>query len=157
MEHILKKLSDNDIVWRKIALKICGDKSIADDLVNDMYVKMYSLDKKEYNTHYVSYMIYHLFIDYLRHKKKTIPLDNIKVKNIEDNTTELRTEINDILNEIGFFDREILLHTHEKSLRKTSEALNMSHVKLHYQKQKAISKLKETNGFKKLKNERDRL
>ena len=37
---ILKELSSNDKKWRKIAYGICKDKQLADDLVQDAYLKL---------------------------------------------------------------------------------------------------------------------
>ena len=73
----------------------------------------------------------------------------------QNETTKMRKRINNILNELSLFDREILLHTHEKSLRKTGEDLLMSYGKVHYRKQQAFEKLLETKGVKLLRYEQE--
>jgi len=153
---MLKELSKRDSEWRKIAFKICGNKMLADDLVNDMYLKMHKIQPKELKTHYISYAIYHLFLNRIEKDKKTLSLDSFVNFNLteDENNTEDRQRMNEILNEIGLLDREILLHTHENSLRKVSEKINMSHVKLFRKKKIAIDRLNNTNGIKKWKNER---
>jgi len=152
---LLTEISKYDNQWRRIATKICNDKSLADDLVNDMYLKIYKINPEKWNKAYISYIIYHLFIDHVRNNKTTISIDTLlELPSYEEHITEIRIKVNLILNELGFMDREVLLHTHEKSLRKRSKELNMSHTKLHYKKQKALEKFKKTEGFKKLLNER---
>ena len=103
---MLKELSKLDSEWRKIALKICNNKMLSDDLVNDMYLKMHKLNPKTWN------------------------------------------------NELGLIDREILLHTHEKSLRKTANDLLMSYGKVNYKKKNALKKLINTDGVKNWKQEK---
>lgn len=151
---MIEELSKRDSEWRKIALKICGNKFMADDLVNDMYLKLYNLDLKKANKAYVSYCIYHLWINKIKKEKINISIDDLKEIQIQSqDNTEVRLRIDNILNELGLLDREILLHTHEKSLRKTSKELSMCHVKLHYKKQVALDKFLNTNGVKQWLNE----
>jgi|SRR5690554_600238 len=154
---ILKELSKLDGEWRLIALKICGDPALADDLVSDMYLKMHNLKPKNWNKHYISYSIYHQFIDGIRKKSKLMYLEDVPydAKADQNETTKMRKRINNILNELSLFDREILLHTHEKSLRKTGEDLLMSYGKVHYRKQQAFEKLLETKGVKLLRYEQE--
>ena len=146
-------LYSRDSEWKKIATKICGNKDIAKDLVNDMYIKIHDLNKKEVNKHYVSYCIYHLWIDKMSEEKKYVSFtEKIIVDDHEKTNNRLR--LDRVLNELGLLDREILLHTHEKSLRKTGEDLKMCHVKLFYKKEKAFEKLMNTNGIKQWLNEK---
>jgi DNA-directed RNA polymerase specialized sigma24 family protein len=42
---VLEELSKKDEYWRQIAFKICKDKYLADDLVNEMYLKLYNNEK----------------------------------------------------------------------------------------------------------------
>tara|TARA_R110000850_G_scaffold187_4_gene1440 strand:- start:438 stop:905 length:468 start_codon:yes stop_codon:yes gene_type:complete len=152
---MLKDLCKLDLEWRKIALKICRDKMLADDLVNDMYIKMHRLNPDKWNKHYISYSIYHLYLNHIKKSKDTLYLEDLNIEEIENTnfTTEQRKRLDTILDEIGLLDREILLHTHEKSLRKTADVLLMSHGKLHYKKKNALEKLLNTNGIKQWKHE----
>lgn len=153
---MLLELSKRDTEWRKIALKICGCPTLADDLVNDMYLKMYKLQPEKFNNSYISYAIYHLYLNHLKEQSKTRFIEDITPLNLsnDDSNINERKRLNDILDELGLLDREILLHTHEKSLRETCEDLFMSYGKLHYKKKVALEKLENTNGIKKWKNER---
>ena len=64
---MIEQLALKDSLWRKIALKICKDKMLSDDLVNDMYLKLYDC-KKEINDFYVIRTIRNLFLDYIKQK-----------------------------------------------------------------------------------------
>ena len=157
-KDVLEELSKLDPQWRKIALKICGNKQDADDVVNDMYLKMHKRQPDTFNISYISYAMYHIFLHGKASNKykNTLYLEDMNTQTLEgeNDLTEDRIRIDNILDELGLLDREILLHTHEKSLRKTAEELFMSHSKLHYKKQNALDKLKNTEGVKNWKNER---
>ena len=146
---MLQELAKLDSEWRKIATKICGDKDIADDMVQEMYLKMHKLQPKYWNKHYISYAIYHLFLNHVKQKNKTVYLDDVLyVDTDECNLTGDRLRIIEVLNEMSIIDKEVLLITHEKSLRDASKDLFMSHMTLHNKKKKAFERLLETNGIK---------
>ena len=153
---MIEQLAKRDAEWRKIALKICGCKSLADDLVNDMYLKIYNLKPKKFNTSYISYTIYHLFLNHIKKETKTIYLDDTFINISDEEDIELleRKTINNALDELSFADREILLHTHERSLRKNVEYLGISIRTLQYGKNKGIEKLKLTKAIKELNKNR---
>ena len=153
---MLEEISKLDSEWRKIALKICGNKYLADDLVNDMYLKMHKIKPKNFNKHYISYSIYHQFLNYINKNKNTIYLEDVNTSKISYNEseTDVRIRINKALDELGLLDKEMLLHTHEKSLRKVAEYLDMSYGKVNYMKKNALEKLENTKEIKNWKNER---
>jgi RNA polymerase sigma factor (sigma-70 family) len=153
---MLDKIAKRDVEWRKIALKICGCKSLADDLVNDMYIKIYKLKPTKFNTSYISYTIYHLFLNHLKKESKTIYLDETYLNIIDEDNEDVldRKIINKALDELSFADREILLHTHERSLRKNVDHLGISIRTLQYGKNKGIEKLKLTKAIKELNRDR---
>ena len=148
---MLEELSKHDYKWRQYALSICNDKLLADDLVQEMYLKL--SDKKEkVNSFYVYFTLKHLFFTHIR-KQKRLNLVNIEellnYKLVDSNNTDDRIEINNILNEMTLFEREILLHTHEKSLRACEEEIGIPYQTFNYHKQKGIEKLKELYNGKK--------
>ncbi len=64
-KHIVQK---NEL-WLKFALKICGDKELSKDLVQDMYVKIHGYKKDTITTSYVYSVIKSVFIDYKKKKE----------------------------------------------------------------------------------------
>ena len=87
---MLKEISKLDSEWRKIALKICGNKYLADDLVNDMYLKMHKIKPKNFNKHYISYSIYHQFLNYINKNKNTIYLEDVNISKMSYNESRNR-------------------------------------------------------------------
>ena len=151
---MLEQLSKRDKEWRLMAFIICNDNTLADDLVQDMYIKMSQVNKTydEINDWYIWRVIKNSYLQYLRTRKE-IPFTEIGEIdfNIEDtlcdtdekSKLEMRHEINDALDKLKFFHREILLHTSERSLRKNVEYLNMTLRVLYYNRKQALEKLKE--------------
>ena len=71
---ILTKLSKKDNKWRSIALSICKDKNLADDLVNDAYLKV--KDYKEVKDYMMVVVIRNLFYNHIK-KQKEISLSEL--------------------------------------------------------------------------------
>jgi len=72
---ILIELAKKDAIWRKMALQICKDKDLADELVQEMYVK---LSNRETNVTdgYIFVTLRSIFYDSL--KTKEILIDDFK-------------------------------------------------------------------------------
>ena len=155
---MLDKLSKDDQMWRRLAFNLCKDKQIADDLVQDMYIKMYNLSlkypNKDVNSWYIYSTLRTMYFNYLKLRKQTISIENCYILEISEDNTLLndRKLINSALEELSMYDREILLHTNERSLRANREYLGITVDKLFYGKKKALDKLLKTKGIKLLKN-----
>lgn len=145
---MLEELSKRDKDWRDIAYKICKDKQLADDLVQDMYLKLHDKEYKEINEWFVWVTIRNIFLNKLKKKHKKYEISIELFYNIEDLTSDeailnKRKEINEALDELDLWDREILLQTSEKSLRNLSEDTGISVMTLFYNKKIALEKLKD--------------
>lgn len=64
----LNNLCKKDEKWREIAFKICKDKMLADDLVQEMYLKLHNKDID--NEFYVILTIKSIFLNTLKTKEK---------------------------------------------------------------------------------------
>jgi RNA polymerase sigma factor (sigma-70 family) len=121
---VLEVLSKKDDYWRKIALKICKDKYLADDLVNDMYLKLYNNEKAN-SDWYVIIVIRNLFLDSLKQKRE-ISIDEVTIKEthnhfeIDDNELEL-------IKGLKWWERELLELSYDHSLRELGEKLNINY------------------------------
>ena len=157
---MLEQLSKEDKKWRRLALCICNDKELSEDLTNDMYIKVYESGKKYEDIHdgYIYRVIKNLYLHYLRKQKKEktitftdffkITDQELQIVDITNEKLELRLLMNEALKEIDFFDREILLHTSERSLRKNEEYLGIKVGTLFYSRKIALKKLEETDKIK---------
>ena len=80
---ILDELAKKDAQWRKMAYQICKDKDLADELVQEMYLKL------AYNTNlikdgYIYTVLRNLFYDYTKSNKDIlIDFSNIEIIDTE--------------------------------------------------------------------------
>ena len=76
---ILKELAKSDVKWREMAYNICRDKTLADELVQEMYLKVHANKDKDVwfrndklNMPYVYSILHNLFYDLQRSKSKVL-------------------------------------------------------------------------------------
>jgi len=72
---ILEELAKKDSQWRKMALQICKDKDLADELVQEMYIKV-SNKTKPLSDGYIFVTLRSIFYDSL--KSKEILIDDFR-------------------------------------------------------------------------------
>jgi len=75
---ILAELAKKDAQWRKMAFQICKDKDLADELVQEMYLKLYN-NTNLIKDGYIYTVLRNLFYDYAKTQKDII----IDFSNIE--------------------------------------------------------------------------
>lgn len=146
---MLEELCKQDELWRNYAFKICGCREQADDLVQEMYLKFNNKDK-EISKRYIYESIRTVYIDTLRKESKTklISIEDLyrDLTHDEIDVLQERVELLDMIKELSFFDREVLLLTHEYSLRDAEKVSNVPYYTLNYYKKKGLKKLKEKYG-----------
>lgn len=125
---MLEKLAIKDKQWRQIAFKICKDKMWADDLVNEMYLKLAN-NTKEINDFYVIVTIKNLFLQEIKNKK-TVCIDNFY-----NFTTNADFEPDDkqleVLQNVYWVAKEYILMNETKSLREMAKELNTDYSYIH--------------------------
>ena len=137
---MLKKLCERHDTWLKYAYHICSNKTYAEDLVQDMYVKL-SECTKEVNDSYVWLTLRSLHLNDLK-KNKEIPVD-VHYNLVDKPTNQDREEINECLNQLTYVQREVLLGVSEsKSAREFSREININHSTIHRIKKEALKELK---------------
>lgn len=126
---MLIELAKRDKEWRKMAFHICKSKDLADDIVQDMYLKFANYNKK-LNDYYIFFAIKSIFLDYLRKEKQTIEL-NDNLCNFEeydyesDNLKELALSK---VKELPYFEKELLTVTQEISQRELARQTDISFI-----------------------------
>jgi DNA-directed RNA polymerase specialized sigma24 family protein len=65
---MIEKLAQHHEDWIKYAINVCGNRDDANDLVQDMYLKLHDCDK-EINKSYVYCVIKNIFLDQYRKNK----------------------------------------------------------------------------------------
>lgn len=163
---LLQQASKKDKLWREYATKLTKCRQKADDIVNDMYLKLHKSEKKQVKDAYIRVTIFRLYLNQALKESKSIYIDecikafrNKRSSQHEESTNKmhLRSQINQALNELPEFDRLLLLKTSETSLQKTADWFQnfsgekISKVWVHQLKKEALAKLKETETIKKMK------
>ena len=76
---MLEELAKKDAQWRKMAFQICKDKDLADELVQEMYLKLYQ-NTNLIKEGYIYTVLRNLFYDYTKHQKDIlIDFSNIEI------------------------------------------------------------------------------
>jgi len=76
---ILEELAKKDAQWRKMAFQICKDKDLADELVQEMYLKLYN-NTNLIKDGYIYTVLRNLFYDYTKTQKDIIvDFSNIEI------------------------------------------------------------------------------
>ena len=80
---ILDELAKKDAQWRKMAFQICKDKDLADELVQEMYLKLYQ-NTNLIKEGYIYTVLRNLFYDYTKSQKDIIiDFSNIEIEDTE--------------------------------------------------------------------------
>ncbi len=147
---MLNELAKQNNLWYSYALKICKCEHLANDLVQEMYIKLSNQDK-EVNKSFVYLTLKSIFINQKK-KEKHIFTDNlcdsIFKDNNESNINE-RNEALDLIKDLNFVEREVLLLTHNSSLRALAKEIDVPWHVLRYKKKQALDKLKNKYGKEK--------
>lgn len=144
---MLEAYVKNDETYKAYALKICGCNDLKNDIVNDMYLRLHKIlsenPNKEITNGYIYLIMRSIYIDGLR-KNNEVPLENShELAEEEDFTLCKRITIDEALSEMRFFDREILLVTHEKkSLRELGREVGLHHSTISKYQKESLDKLK---------------
>ena len=139
---MIEELAKNDSLWRSYALKICNNKDLADDLVGDMYIKLHN-STKELNRSYVYRTLKTLFLDEVKrlNKENKVSIESLYYLESEEITKD--KHLQQCLDQLKWFDKEILLLTHNgHSLRVNEKLSGVYYGVLNYHKNKALEKLK---------------
>ena len=147
---MLEELCKRDKDWRKMAFHICKSKDIADDIVQDMYIK-FSNYNKSLNEYYIFFALKSIFLDYLRKEKTKVELNenlcNFDEYDFEqDKIKELALEK---VKQLPYFEKELLTVTQEISQRQLARETDISFIVIN----QTIKKTKQQlwQDLKKLK------
>ena len=148
---MLEELCKRDKDWRRMAFHICKSKDLADDIVQDMYLK-FSNYNKSLNEYYVFFALKSIFLDYLRKEKTKVELNenlcNFDEYDFEqDKIKELALEK---VKQLPYFEKELLTVTQEISQRQLARETDISFIVIN----QTIKKTKQQlwQDLKKLKD-----
>lgn len=127
---ILEELAKKDKYWRQIAFNISKDKNISDDLVQEMYLKIYKISLKkelEINDYYVVRILLNTYLDYLKVNKKTISIETIS--DLESRYFKFEADDKEkfILDNLTFLEKEILTLKQDVSYHEIQRKFNINY------------------------------
>ena len=127
---ILEELAKKDKYWRQVAFNISKDKNISDDLVQEMYLKIYRISLKKYleiNDFYVVRILLNTYLDYLKENKKTISTEDIT--DLESRYFKFEPDDKEkfILDNLTFLEKEILTLKQDVSYHEIQRKFNINY------------------------------
>ena len=137
---ILDQLSKQDSKWRQIAFQICKDKQLADDLVNDAYLRVINLT--ECDERLFKKTLKNLFIDYIRKQNKLV--DTVRETTYEPNTYNISDYEQKVINrfyKLPILDQELIKGHADQSFRLLSENYGIDFQKIRRDIAKNIKKI----------------
>ena len=126
---MLEELCKRDKDWRKMAFHICKSKELADDIVQDMYIK-FSNYNKVLNEYYVFFALKSIFLDYLRKEKPKVEL-NENLYNFDEydyDSDKIKELALEKVKELPYFERELLTVTQTISQRQLARETDISFI-----------------------------
>jgi len=120
---------DKDAKWRNIAQKMCGDYDTAQDIVQEMYLKlMHRTDIQ------VDWFVIMTMRNLWLNGKKKNKEDRFPENWIESEGTTEKYEVDDEhkpyidrFNELPFLEQEMILESYDRSLREIGEEFNINY------------------------------
>ena len=143
----LQEIALHDSKWRSIALKITKNEAHADDIVQEMYLKL-AEKEEEVNDYYITLTLKSIFLD--NYRKKVNKLNYAgqleQYKEVEDNAddfeaTDKEQELLDRIDNLSYTQKELLEESYDRSLRDIGDTYNINYVYVHRQIKKAVEQV----------------
>ena len=152
---ILKELSKDNNKWQAYAFKICNDIDIANDLVQEMYLKFHRNKYTKTDAGYVYWALKNLYRDTFKNKLQTISIDELiadKIIDFEDYNYE-PSDVDNIVkkkleSQDSYYSELALMNADGKSLRKLAYLYKKNHVTIHLNIKKIKNSLLEDQEVK---------
>ena len=125
---MLDQLAKADKDWRRMALSICGCKELADDIVQDMYLRLYNRTN-EITPTYVFRTMVNLFKDHLK-KLQHDRLEELNYLEHIETTFEPDDQERELLDKIEcltWLQKELLSEKFDRSLREIESIYNINY------------------------------
>lgn len=131
---MLKKLSENDELWRIFAYRITGNKDDADELVQEMYLRRYENYKEgqEFTEYYILCTLKSIYLNSKVTKANKMLVNVEKYFDIPDDViafepTDEEYEFIEAAKKLSFKDRELLELSYDMSLREIQDKFKINY------------------------------
>lgn len=125
---MINEFAKNDAFFRKFALYICKDEFLADDLTQEMYLKVYDKTNIKDIKSYGIITIKNLFLTQTK-KNKNENIDDFNFK-IDESFELDDTEI-ELINKLKWWEKEIVEWSYDESCRTIAKKLNVNYGFIH--------------------------
>jgi len=149
---MLEKLAKRNDDWRNLAYRICGNYDHAQDLVQQMYLKL--ADYKRVNDAMVAITIKNLWLDLLKKKNREVGIDSFHSLPYGENTFEPSDKQIEYLNrfdDLPMVQKELIQESFDKSTREIGREFNINYCYVHRQIHKGLRKILKED-YKEYKN-----
>jgi len=120
---MIEQLCKKDKFWRIVAYRICEDKFKADDMVQEMYLKLYDC-KKEINDFYVIITMRNIFLQDLKKEKLLVPIDYFDFSSTQ--AFETDDAESELIKSLKWYENELIEMSYDKSLRQIQKEFNIN-------------------------------
>lgn len=127
---MIESLAKKDKHWRDVAYNICGDKTLADDIVNDMYIRVHDQQPAKISDGYIYTIMRNLFIDQTRSRSKISFTDFSNVE-VQEQEQTIYPDIEPILQTLSWYERTIFKHAVEIGQREFSRRTDIHIQTIH--------------------------
>jgi DNA-directed RNA polymerase specialized sigma24 family protein len=149
---MLERLSKRNEEWRNLAYRICGNYDHAQDLVQQMYLKL--ADYKRVNDAMVAITIKNLWLDLLKKKNREVGIDSFHSLPYGDNyfePSDKQIEYLDRFDDLPMVQKELIKESFDKSTREIGREFNINYCYVHRQIHKGLKKILKED-YKEYKN-----
>lgn len=149
---MLERLSKRNEEWRNLAYRICGNYDHAQDLVQQMYLKL--ADYKRVNDAMAAITIKNLWLDLLKKKNREVGIDSFHSLPYGENTFEPSDKQIEYLNrfdDLPMVQKELIQESFDKSTREIGREFNINYCYVHRQIHKGLKKILKED-YKEYKN-----
>jgi len=124
----INELAEHDSKWRAIAFNITKDKMTADDLVQDMYLKLMDKDK-ELNSYYVTQTLQSIFLDEKKANRTVGIFDGMDIRDEAEafEPTDEEKAILDKISALPYHQREFIEESYDNSLREIESIYDINY------------------------------
>lgn len=138
MKNIDEVVLQNDR-WRKLAEGICGSYDLAQDLVQEMYIKI--IDKKDISDGYIFITLRNIWLTGIK-KDKTVPFAS-ELNSIPDVINNFEVEDHQFgyvkrFYELPMRQQELILESYDFSIRQIADKFSINRMYVHRQIHKGL-------------------
>ena len=151
----INEIAKHDAKWRNIALKITENKTTADDLVQDMYLKLMDKDK-ELSNFYIVMTLTSIFMDSVKltlMKNRTQGFAegfDVEDESVSFEPDDKQQRMLDRISKLPYHQREFVELTHDYSFREIGDDYNINYGFVYKEYHNALSYVLGENGKDKL-------